>query len=73
MKVPSEQIRRIEVRLPVALAIKYEYMALKNDMTLPQYLVMVLSDVNEKSTGEKIDQMHKMISQIHSDYFETGD
>lgn len=73
MKVSNEQIRRIEVRLPVTLAIKYEYLAIKNDLSLPQYLLMVLSDINEKSAGEKIDQMHKMISQLHSDYFETED
>lgn len=67
------QTRQVNIRMPVELAIKYEYLAMKNNMTLPQYLIMVLSDVNEKSTGEKIDQIHKMISQIHSDYFETGD
>ena len=62
--------RRVELRLPIELAIKYEYQAAKMNMTLPQYLTHLLSTPDIPNVSKKIDEVHWMLARIHDDYFE---
>lgn len=63
--------RRVEIKLPVELAVKYEYEGSKLNMTLPQYLTHLLTSTESNFTQKKIDEMHKMLSALHDDYFEV--
>lgn len=62
--------RRVEIKLPVELAVKYEYEGSKIGMSLSQYLTHILSNIESKQTKDQIDDIHKMIAAIHNDYFE---
>lgn len=62
--------KQVNLRLPVELAIKYEYQASKLNMTLPQYIIHLLSTPDIPNVSKKIDEVHLMLARIYDDYFE---
>ena len=64
------KVKNVHIRLPIELAIKYEYQGAKMNMTLPQYLTHLLSTPDIPNVSKKIDEIHLMLARIHDDYFE---
>ncbi|MDY6458114.1 hypothetical protein [Acinetobacter faecalis] len=62
--------KQVNLRLPIELAIKYEYQAAKLNMSLPQYLIHLLSTPDMPNVSKRIDEIHLMLARIHDDYFE---
>lgn len=65
--------RQVHFRLPIDVAIKLEVQGSKMNMNLNAYCKSMLMDVESKFASKQIDEIHKMLSEIHKDYFETNE
>ena len=53
--------KQVNLRLPIEA---------KLNMSLPQYLIHLLSTPDMPNVSKRIDEIHLMLARIHDDYFE---
>jgi hypothetical protein len=63
--------RLVKFHLPAEIAIRLEVEALKQNMTIHEYCKQLVSSYESPRAKNQIDQIHRMMSDLHKDYFET--
>lgn len=62
--------RLVKFQLPIELSIKLEWEAAKQNMTIHEYCKHLVSSYESNHTKNQIDEIHRMLKNLHNDYFE---